>query len=89
MLCDFSESTQLRGINHKVDTFVGSPCWMAPEVMTQNQGYDMKVDIWSLGIIAIELAEGHVPNNNLAAMEVIIKIINFDPPYLNKFLPWS
>lgn len=71
--------------NKKRFTLVGSPCWMAPEVMDdQGGGYDNKVDIWSFGITAIELVTGRPPYSELETMKVILKIVNDPPPRLDK-----
>lgn len=65
-------------------TFIGTPNWMAPELIRDDK-YDFRVDIWSVGILALELARGEPPYFELAPINVLIKILKNNPPKLSDY----
>ncbi|XP_005992559.1 serine/threonine-protein kinase 10 [Latimeria chalumnae] len=92
-LADFGVSAKNTKTFQKRDSFIGTPYWMAPEVVMcetmKDTPYDYKADIWSLGITLIEMAQIEPPHHELNPMRVLLKIAKSDPPALDVPSKWS
>ncbi|XP_072329776.1 TRAF2 and NCK-interacting protein kinase-like isoform X14 [Scyliorhinus torazame] len=91
-LVDFGVSAQLDRTVGRRNTFIGTPYWMAPEVIACDENpdatYDFKSDLWSLGITAMEMAEGAPPLCDMHPMRALFLIPRNPPPRL-KSKKWT
>uniref|UniRef100_A0A8C2KJL2 non-specific serine/threonine protein kinase n=1 Tax=Cyprinus carpio TaxID=7962 RepID=A0A8C2KJL2_CYPCA len=92
-LADFGVSAKNTKTLQRRDSFIGTPYWMAPEVVmcetSKDRPYDYKADIWSLGVTLIELAQIEPPNHEMNPMRVLLKIAKSEPPTLAAPSRWS
>ncbi|KAI8059224.1 Pkinase-domain-containing protein [Gongronella butleri] len=82
-LCDFGVAGQTTISHLKRHTFVGTPYWMAPEVIREGSSYDYKADIWSLGITVYEMVMGNPPFAHVDPMRAVILIPKSKPAKLD------
>jgi p21-activated kinase 1 len=75
-------------IQRKRTTIIGTPFWMAPEVI-KGQDYDSAADIWSLGVMAIELADGDPPLITIPPLRALYEIVKLPPPSVKDPTKWS
>lgn len=87
-IADFGVSAKLMSTYASKNTFIGTPFWMSPEILQKN-AYTAKTDIWSLGITAIELAEGEPPYANSYPWLAMEKIKKNPPKGLSEPGRWS
>ncbi|CAB3998387.1 misshapen-like kinase 1 isoform X7 [Paramuricea clavata] len=92
-LVDFGVSAQLDRTIGRRNTFIGTPYWMAPEVIVCDEQpdatYDNRCDLWSIGITAIEMAESAPPLCDMHPMRALFLIPRSDPPRLKSKKAWS
>jgi hypothetical protein len=92
-LIDFGVSAQMKEKQTKRNTFIGTPYWMAPEVIATDQQddawYDTRSDVWSLGITTIEIADTEPPLHEVHPMRALFLIPRNSPPELADKKKWS
>eukprot|EP01122_Echinamoeba_exundans_P006210 TRINITY_DN1706_c0_g1_i2.p1 TRINITY_DN1706_c0_g1~~TRINITY_DN1706_c0_g1_i2.p1 ORF type:complete len:625 (-),score=155.41 TRINITY_DN1706_c0_g1_i2:203-2077(-) len=87
-IADFGYAAQLTQEKSKRATIVGTPYWMAPELI-RGQNYDQKVDVWSLGIMIMEMAEGEPPYMDFPPLRALFLITTKGIPPLKEPERWS
>jgi len=87
-LADFGFCTLLKSDTDYRRSVVGTPYWMAPEVI-RGVDYDYKVDVWSLGIMALEMADGEPPHMDLQPLRALFIIATQPPPTVTEPDKWS
>ncbi|XP_057665363.1 neither inactivation nor afterpotential protein C isoform X1 [Diorhabda carinulata] len=93
-LCDFGLSKIRNEADEMLSVILGSPSWMAPELVNlgnknRDSGYNDKIDVWSLGITTIELAEGKAPYQGMNPSRTLFQIVSNPPPTLKKVSNWT
>lgn len=91
-IVDFGVSGRISPNNPTRITFIGTPYWMAPEVIESRGApapYDFKADVWSLGITLLELAHGEPPLADISPMKALFQIPYRPPPTLKEPGKWS
>ncbi|CAH0556906.1 unnamed protein product [Brassicogethes aeneus] len=90
-LADFGLCHYLKDVSDQTNTTIGSPCWMAPEVVRGSYGdyYGLRADVWSLGITAIELGDGKAPFQDMHPTRALFQIVRNPPPTLYRPSNWS
>ncbi|KAJ8686537.1 hypothetical protein QAD02_022331 [Eretmocerus hayati] len=92
-LVDFGLARQIKGELGKRNTCIGSPNWMAPEVVMSKSehstGYGSRADVWALGITAIELADGNPPFGDMHPTRALFQIVRNPPPTVYRPANWT
>lgn len=103
-LVDFGLARMIKGEMGKRCTLIGSPNWMAPEVVTSksegdqntkgggggsNNGYGSRADVWAVGITAIELADGNPPFGDMHPTRALFQIVRNPPPTCYRPANWT
>lgn len=93
-LCDFGLTKSTGSTFGKRSTRIGSPCWMAPEMFgtptrKNEELYGSRIDVWALGITAIELGDGVAPFLDMHPTRAMFQIVRNPPPTLYRPANWS